>query len=318
MSAFDDSTREDRPPRFTVGVVGAGRVGAVLGAALHRAGHIVTAVAAVSEDSQARAAELLPGVPVREVPQVVVGVDLVLLAVPEDTLPSLVSGLAKVGAFRPGQVVMHTCGRFGVGVLEPAQLVGVLPLAVHPAMAFTGTAVDLDRLSDACFAVTTLKELQPLGEALVLEMGGEPIVVEEEDRPLYHAALALGANHLTTLVAQATRLLEDAGVEEPGRLLAPLLGAALDNALRGGALTGPEASGDAGTVAEHLAELATEPAIRSTYRALARATVDLARQRGRLRAADAESVLAVLQDTDVANGDADDREPPGDAEDDRL
>ena len=90
-------------------------------------------------------------------------------------------------------------------------------------------------------------------------------------------------------------------------MLGPLLGAALDNALRGGVLSGPEASGDAGTVAEHLAELATEPQIRSTYRALARATVDLARQRGRLRAADAESVLAVLQETD----DADDPEQPG-------
>jgi predicted short-subunit dehydrogenase-like oxidoreductase (DUF2520 family) len=163
-------------------------------------------------------------------------------------------------------------------------------------MSFTGTAIDLDRLSNACFAVTTLKELEPLGEALVLEMGGEPVLVEEEDRPLYHAALALGANHLTTLVAQATRLLEDAGVDEPGRVLGPLLGAALDNALRAGVLSGPEAAGDADTVAEHLAELATEPQIRSTYRALARATVDLARQRGRLRPADAESVLAVLEE----------------------
>ena len=242
-------------------------------------------------------------------PEVVTDVDLVLLAVPDETLPSLVSGLAKVGAFRPGQVVVHTCGRYGVGVLEPAQFVGVLPLAIHPAMAFTGTAIDLDRLNDACFAVTTLKELEPLGEALVLEMGGEPILVEEEDRPLYHAALALGANHLTTLVAQATRLLEDAGVDEPGRVLGPLLGASLDNALRGGVLSGPEAAGDAGTVAEHLAELATEPQIRSTYRALARATVDLARQRGRLRAADAESVLAVLQETDDADGPEQPRRP---------
>jgi predicted short-subunit dehydrogenase-like oxidoreductase (DUF2520 family) len=304
VSALDRSAQEGRPPRFTVGVVGAGRVGSVLGAALDRAGHEVTAVAAVSEESRGRAAELLPGAPVRDVPLVVTAVDLVLLAVPDDILPSLVSGLAKVGAFRPGQVVVHTSGRFGAGVLEPAAFIGALPLAIHPAMSFTGTAIDLDRLSDACFAVTTLKELEPLGEALVLEMGGEPILVEEEDRPLYHAALALGANHLTTLVAQATRLLEDAGVDDPGRVLGPLLAAALDNALRAGVLSGPEAAGDAGTVAEHLAELATEPQIRSTYRALARATVDLARQRGRLGAADAESVLAVLQE-------ADDEDDPG-------
>jgi predicted short-subunit dehydrogenase-like oxidoreductase (DUF2520 family) len=270
----------------------------VLGAALDRAGHRVVAVAAVSEASRLRAALMLPGAVVRDVPDVVAGSDLVLLAVPDDALPGLVSGLAAVGAFRAGQVLVHTSGRYGAGVLEAAAGMGVLPLGIHPALSFTGTPVDLDRLSDACFAVTTLKELQPLGEALVLELGGEPLLVEEEDRPLYHAALTLAANHLATVVAQATRLLEDAGVEAPGRVLGPLLASALDNALRAGdhALAGPAVDGDAGTVAEHLAELATEPEIRSTYRALARATVELARRQGRLRAAQAESVLEVLAD----------------------
>ncbi len=331
----DTTDRGDRPPRFRVGVVGAGRVGTVLGAALHRAGHRVVAVAAVSEASLSRAAALLPGVPVRDVTDVVAAADLVLLAVPDDALPALVGGLATLGAFRPGQVVVHTSGRYGAGVLEAAARAGALPLGVHPAMSFTGTAVDLDRLSDACFAVTTLKELQPLGEALVLEMGGDPFLVEEEDRPLYHAAVTLGANHIATVVAQATRLLEDAGIEQPGRVLAPLLASALENALREGdqALAGPAVDGDAGTVAEHLAELATEPQIRSTYRALSRATVELARQRGRLRPAEAESVLAVLaehrdgpdehQGHDGLDGpespadhdDGDDPRHPGEAED---
>lgn len=285
-------------PRFRVGVVGAGRVGAVLGAALDRAGHRVVAVSAVSEESRDRAAALLPGVPVQEVQDVVAAADLVLIAVPDDVLPDLVAGLTAVTAFRPGQIVVHTSGRFGVGVFEPAGATEILPVALHPAMSFTGTEVDLDRLSGACFAVTTLRDLQPLGEALVLEMGGEPIWVEEEDRALYHAGLTLGAYHLAALVAQSTRLLEDAGIADPGRILAPLLGTALDNALRQGdrALTGPVALGDATTVAEHLAELASEPEIRSTYQALARATVDLARQQGRLRPAAAASVLDVLRD----------------------
>src|SRR6185312_6492052 len=97
----------------------------------------------------------------------------------------------------------------------------------------------------------------PIAQALVVEMGAEPVVVAEEARPLYHAALAHGANHLVTLVSQALDLLRAAGVEHPDRVLAPLLSAALDNALRSGdaALTGPVARGDAGTVAAHLEEL---------------------------------------------------------------
>lgn len=295
----------DQPARFTVGVVGAGRVGAVLGAALHRVGHRVVAVSAVSEGSLHRAQELLPGIPVLEVPDVVAAADLVLLAVPDDSLSGLVSGLAATGAFHPGHVLVHTSGRHGVGVFEPAAGSDVLPLALHPAMSFTGTGLDLERLPDCVFGVTTLKELRPLGEALVLELGAEPVWIEEEDRPLYHAALTHGADHLVTLVAQAMELLEDAGVDHAGRVLTPLLAAALDNALRTGdqALTGPVVRGDAGTVAEHLAELAAAPQIRSTYRALARATVQRALQRGRLRPAGAQSVLAVLdEDTERDDG----------------
>lgn len=287
-------------PRFRVGVVGTGRVGAVLGAALDRAGHTVVAVSAVSEESLERARQLLPEARVCEVTDVVAACDLALLAVPDEALPGLVKGLSAVGAFRAGQVVVHTSGRYGVGVFDPAADAEVLPLALHPAIWFTGTEVDLDRLRDACVAVTTTRELQPLGEALVLEMGAEPVWVEEEDRPLYHAGVTLAAAHLATLVTQSEQLLEDAGVEQPRAILTALLTTALDNALRGGdrAVSGPTVLGDADTVAEHMAELACEPQIRTTYRALARATVELAASRGRLRATDADSLRAVLDDAD--------------------
>src|SRR4029079_2967362 len=100
------------------------------------------------------------------------------------------------------------------------------------------------------------------------EMGAEPVWIEERDRPMYHAGLAHGANHLATLVAQAIEGGGAARVPDPQRLLAPLLYAALDNALRlgDGALTGPVARGDTGTVAVHLAQLTEQtPDIRPTY-----------------------------------------------------
>jgi hypothetical protein len=118
-----------------------------------------------------------------------------------------------------------------------------------------------------------------VAEALVVEVGAEPVWVEEADRPLYHAALAHGANHLVTLIAQSLEALRAAGVERPHRLLGPLVGAALDNSLRAGdaALTGPVARGDVGTVAEHLRQLERlSPDIRPTYVALARATAERA------------------------------------------
>jgi predicted short-subunit dehydrogenase-like oxidoreductase (DUF2520 family) len=281
-----------------VGVVGAGRVGAVLGSALRAAGHAVVGVSAVSAASRERADALLPSVPVLEVPDVVERAELVLLTVPDDALTDLVAGLAATGGWQPGQLVVHTSGRFGWRVLGPAVEAGAIPLALHPAMTFTGTSLDLVRLTDCCFGVTAPGPVLPIAQALVVEMGAEPVVVEEDLRPLYHAALAHGANHLVTLVAQSLELLRRAGVEEPGRLLGPLLSASLDNALRRGddALTGPVARGDAGTVAVHVEALTAAGAadVLATYRSLARTTADRALASGRLRADAAEALLSAL------------------------
>ena len=289
----------EHPARLTVGVVGAGRVGAVLGAALARAGHRVTGAYAVSDASRSRAAALLPGVPLADVATVVAQAELVLLAVPDDALAPLVAGLSATGAWQAGQMAVHTSGRHGVAVLAPARASHVLPLALHPAMTFTGTAMDLDRLPDCPFGVTADDELRPIAEALVMEMGGEPVWIAEESRVAYHAALAHGANHLVTLTSEAMELLSRAGVAEPRRVVGPLMRAALDNALRLGdaALTGPVARGDVGTVEDHLRELdRLSPEIRRTYVALARATALRALDSGRLRPAAAEPLLDILAD----------------------
>jgi predicted short-subunit dehydrogenase-like oxidoreductase (DUF2520 family) len=292
------TTPTNRPGRLGVGVVGAGRVGAVLGSALRAAGHSVVGVSAVSAASRERAEALLPQVPVLEVPDVVERAELVLLAVPDDALAALVEGLAATGAWQPGQLVVHTSGRYGWRVLRPAVGAGAIPFALHPAMTFTGTSLDLVRLTDCCFGVTAPGPVLPIAQALVVEMGGEPVVVAEEVRPLYHAALAHAANHLVTLVAQSLDLLRAGGVEVADRVLAPLLSAALDNALRHGdtALTGPVARGDAGTVAAHLTALADSgvPGADATYRVLARATADRVLAAHRLQARDGEALLAAL------------------------
>ncbi len=290
----------ERPARLAVGVVGAGRVGAVLGAALAQAGHRVVAVSGVSTASLERAETLLPGVPVLPVPDVVAAAELVLLTVPDDELPQLVQGLTDTGAWQAGQILVHTSGRFGVHVLDAAATSHVIPLALHPAMTFSGTAVDLERLAGCCFGVTAPDAARPVAEALVLEMGAEPVWVAEADRARYHAALAHGSNHLVTLVAQALQVLRSAGVEAPDRVLAPLLSAALDGALRAGdaAITGPVSRGDAGTVSAHVRELAQEsPDVLPTYVALARATAVRALASGRLSAQAAESLLDVLART---------------------
>ncbi|BDZ63966.1 hypothetical protein GCM10025877_09040 [Agromyces mangrovi Wang et al. 2018] len=206
-------------------------MGPVLASALAGAGHALTGISAVSAESRERADAMLPGVPVLTVPEVVERSELVLLAVPDDQLESLVAGLAETGAWQPGQLVAHTSARFGTTVLEPALRRGAIPLAIHPALTFTGTSVDRTRLAGAWFGVTAPAPVLPIAQALVVEMGGEPLVIGEGDRPAYAEAIETAASFSTAIVEQATGLLAGIGVDEPGRVIAPLVRSAVENAL---------------------------------------------------------------------------------------
>lgn len=225
--------------RLGVGVVGAGRVGPVLGAALAAAGHAVVGVSAVSERSRDRAEAILPGVPLLAVPDVVERSELVLLAVPDDQLADLVEGLAATGAWQPGQLVVHTSAEHGLAVLDPARRAGAIPLAIHPALTFTGTTLDLVRLRDAWCAVTAPTPVQPIGQALVVEMGAEPVLVADADRPRYAEAVATATRFSAAIVEQSVGLLDGIGVPDPGRVLAPLVRSAVDAALGAASGTGP-------------------------------------------------------------------------------
>ncbi len=261
-----------RPPVgvSTVGVIGAGRVGSVLAAKLRAAGHPVL-VSARSDASVLRVQTLLPGVEVLDPAEVVRRSDVLMLAVPDDSLVSLAEELAP--HVRAGQVVLHTSGRHGTGALEALARRGARPIAFHPAMTFTGTEVDLDR--SCVFGLTAGPAERQVAEDLVADLGGTPMWIDEADRVRYHAALAHGANHLVTLVTQSMDLLRQAGAADPAAVLRPLLGAALSNALDYGdaALTGPVKRGDATTVRAHLDAL-EDSDVRDTYVALARATAD--------------------------------------------
>ncbi|MEI7545316.1 MAG: DUF2520 domain-containing protein [Mycobacteriaceae bacterium] len=262
-----------RPARLKVGIISAGRVGTALGVALERADHVVVACSAISSASRRLAERRLPDTPVLAVPDVADRAELLLLTVPDSELSGLVNGLAATGAVRRGTIVAHTSGANGVALLAPLAAHGCIPLAIHPAMTFTGAEEDIARLAETCFGITAADEIgYAIAQSLVLEIGGEPFGVREEDRTLYHAALAHGSNHVVTLIADALTALraalsgqgllgQELVADAPGglaeRIIGPLARAALENTLQRGqaALTGPVARGDAAAVIAHLAAL---------------------------------------------------------------
>jgi len=281
-----------------IGIIGAGRAGSVLGAALAAAGYPLTGVTARSPASIERAGRMLPAVPVRSIDELAAASDVLLLAVPDDAIAEVAGRLRAA----PGQYVVHLSGAHGTTVLQPA---GGVPVALHPPMTFTGTAADLGRIGGMTFTATAPEEAAPFVERLAKDLGAGLQWVAEDQRAAYHAGVVHGANHLVTLLVQSFEVLRQAGIEDPSATMRPLLAATLDNTLRAGhdALTGPIARGDADTVRAHLAALLTAPGdTLATYVALARATAGRAAADGRIDSTTAGRLRVVLDEIQVPGG----------------
>lgn len=220
-----------RAGRLGIGIIGGGHVGPVLGAALAGAGHAIIGVHAVSERSRDRVEAILPGVPILDIPALIERSELVILAIPADQIAPLVTGLAEAGVWQAGTILMHTAAEYGVEVLAPAAARGVIPIALHPAMVFSGTSMDLARLAETYVAVTAPTPVQPIGQALAVEMGAEPVIVAEADRARYAEAIMTATEFSRSIVGQSTALLREIGIESPGGYLSSLVRSAVDLAL---------------------------------------------------------------------------------------
>ena len=200
--------------------------------ALSHAGHQVVAVTAGALDTDERIEVLLPLAKKLSDEKILAAADLVFLAVPSSEIESTVLALSDF--FIAGQLVVHLAAEFDHEILSGAVAKGAIPLAIHPAMRFTGTSLDINRMKESYFAVSAPVVALPIAEALVIEMGAEPIVIASKARASYAEAIAVASNFSAMIVNQAVGLLEQAGVENPALVIAPVIESAVDQALSKG------------------------------------------------------------------------------------
>jgi predicted short-subunit dehydrogenase-like oxidoreductase (DUF2520 family) len=227
-----------------IAIIGAGRIGHALTAALRAARRPVTGPLGRCSDGA--------------------GADAVLLCVPDGEIAAAAAHVA------PGRLVGHVSG---ATTLEP--LAGHEAFSLHPLMtvpAGAGPAVFAG--AGAAVAGSTPRALA-FAEQLASELGMTPFAVSDADRAAYHAAASLASNYLVTLEAAAERLL---GHDRD--LLVPLVRATVENWARLGAdraLTGPVARGDEATVERQRDAVAERvPELLELFDALTGATRDLA------------------------------------------
>ena len=286
----------ERVPK--VGIVGAGPVGTALGVAIGRAGWPVVAVASRDADRRARFAAAVPGVrSFAESAAVLPKVDLVVLAVPDDAIAAVVTGLR----LRRGQMLIHTSGVLAAEVLEPAAVDGGHVGAFHPLVSFTS---DVERsvagLAGCTIAIEGDDTIVPVLERLAASIGGSPLLLPPGTRAIYHAAAAMASGGLVALLDAIVTLGAVAGLDERGSLAVygRLMEQILANARATGvaaALTGPIARGDAGTVAAHLDAVGRlAPGVMDLYLATARRELEMVEERGTLSPNQRDGVRTAL------------------------
>jgi predicted short-subunit dehydrogenase-like oxidoreductase (DUF2520 family) len=279
-------------------VIGAGRVGTALAVLWTKAGHRVVAVAGGAATPE-RAAQHLPGVPVRDAVGAAEGAEVVVIATPDAAIPAVAEELAREGAAGAGVAVGHASGATGLDALDPLRAAGATTFSLHPLQTCPTVEAAVERLPGAAFAVTAATDDGlALGERLALDAGGRPFRLDDAVKPLYHAAAVFASNALVTVSAIAYELERRAGIDDPASVLGPLQEATLANVAEVGpaeALTGPAVRGDAGTVARNLEALAEHaPEAVRPYVALADLALALAERSGRLPSEGRDAVEEVL------------------------
>jgi predicted short-subunit dehydrogenase-like oxidoreductase (DUF2520 family) len=253
----------------TLAIIGAGRAGSALAIAAHDAGYRVAAVASRRGEMAARLAETVGARAVPTPLEAVIAADLTLLAVPDGAVATVAEAIAASGVPLQGRGVVHLGARFNRDIIGSLRVSGAEVGVLHPLQALAGPA-SASLLDGAYFRVDASGRLRDWLLALVSALHASPLDIDPANAPLYHAAAVLAGNAPLALLAEATRLLEAAGVsaETAHDALAALLEGAAHNARRGGpaaALTGPVARGDRAAVAAHVDALAPYPDAQDLY-----------------------------------------------------
>ncbi len=266
----------------TLNIIGAGKVGRVLGRLFAASGAFsVQDVLTRSEASAHDAVRFIKSGNVVASIALMRPADSWMLAVTDDQIGSVCAALAAAHSL-DGTVVFHCSGARSSADLQAAAAAHAATASVHPVRSFADPEqVALSFSGTFCGIEGDARALEMLGAALGA-IGARPVPIDAAAKTVYHAASVFASNYLVTVMDAALRAYQAAGIpEETARALAaPLATETLANVLRmgpGKALTGPIARGDMATVARQQSALDEwDGATGELYRALARATIELA------------------------------------------
>ena len=252
--------KRDVPLR--VAIVGAGKVGTVLGRVLVEDGSRITAVISRSRASARTAASYLRcRVYADALTAIPPETDIAFIATPHDAVAAVAETLARLEGLEFSRMgACHASGMLTAAVLAPLEERGCTVFSFHPLQTFPRN-FPVRRILPRARGIWYGVDGSPAGlrtaRRLAKALSGRVIEIPPESRELYHAACVVASNHFTVMLSAVREMFGAATGDGRASLepFKPILEATLLNVLAtspGAALSGPVARGGVGTVARHL------------------------------------------------------------------
>ena len=296
------SPRKSKKP--TVSIVGSGRLGTALARALtvshyeiealvsRKIVHARRAAAMVGSATIALSAKELEALP---------GSKVILITTPDGEILDTAERIAALNASPRGRTVLHTSGALAAAeVLAPLAAAGFATGSLHPLVSISEPRSGAEKLRGAFYCVEGDAAANRVARSIVKDLQGHSFHIASNSKPLYHAAAVMASGHVTALVALATEMLVECGLDEKTarRVLLPLLESTVANlsvSEPATALTGTFARGDLVTVRRHLQALSNQrlAAALAAYKVLGRHSLELAKKR--IAAETREQILRELE-----------------------
>ncbi|MDD4635141.1 MAG: DUF2520 domain-containing protein [Dehalococcoidales bacterium] len=280
-----------------IGFIGAGKVARALGCALCKRGYSVSAVSSRSYESALTMASLIPGCKAYHTPDETARVSsLVFITTPDSSIATVSASVN----WQTGQMVVHTSGADSRSVLKTANNMGALTGVFHPLATIVSNANAPDPFMNITITIEAEPPLRETLEGLAHDLEADTLLLQEENRALYHASAVFVSNYVMALADIAAKLWQEMGFDRTRseKALMPLLKGAVNNLQTvglPGCLTGPVSRGDTGTIKKHLTSLEKlEPPLALTYRMLGSYTVDIAKRKGSISPEQAKEMTSIL------------------------
>jgi len=283
-----------------VSIIGAGVVGTTVGYILSTKGYEIVAIAGRSQTSLARARSYIKGLITTDIVEAASLGNVIFITTQDDQIENVCKEIAHRNGFKADDIVLHMSGALPVKVLKSADEAGAYVASIHPMQSFADIDLAIKQLPGTYFGVTTDDEVWPFAFELVKDLGGEPILVKDEDKSLYHAAACVASNYLVALLRFTQEMYLSIGISQEVSLKAvwPLVEGTLKNIKQKGtsqALTGPIARGDLGTIEKHLSSIKSKfPEALILYEKLGNYTVDVALEKGSIDKKQADKIKKLL------------------------